>query len=173
MTDSIYTIPAREVVPGMLVAFVDTGRPMSWVRKTVWLVRPHSHIVDRVEIFLVDGQPDSLCPGSAEEIDVYLPGPSPRELLCSCKSAPCIREPVCGGCRDYRTGNHERHDIDCPVHRLRLRLWPVGATWDGEAWCHVALGWRVFPADLLPADVDAPLNLDEIRAAFCEPEVTP
>jgi hypothetical protein len=167
MTTRIYTIPAREVVPGMLLQNIVGGG--WWPVATVTLTE---YMLDYTQT-APDGEPAGGMTGLRNMVDVTLPGPSPRELLCSCKSAPCIREPVCGGCRDYRTGNHERHDIDCPVHRLRLRLWPVGATWDGEAWCHVALGWRVFPADLLPADVDAPLNLDEIRAAFCEPEVTP
>lgn len=111
------------------------------------------------------------------DVEVTLPGPSPRELLCSC--FPIERLPLSEELRAYGRckGPTEWHDEGCLVRRLRLRLWPVGATWDAErkAWRvehpdsdgHMGVLYRAHDVVKALGHSDCPAW---VRVAFCEPE---
>lgn len=154
MTRRFYTIPAREVVPGM----------------TLLLEGGERFIDERPGMFndMLMEMADAL-----EMVRVRLPGPSPRELLCSCER-PVVPE----SWTDVWLLPPEQHEDSCPVRRMRLRLWPPGCAWDEE------LGWIIPRADggisssVGPGALERTLTSTHpgalaFRAAFCEPEVTP
>lgn len=162
MTERIYRIPAREVVPGMLLSTRD-GKFRDLVTDTM-------RAVDGISMW---GDGWFRCCPPDRTSSVSLPGPSPRELLCTC----CF-EVGCGHmvqasldgwfCEECRIGmgwsleanecNREgqreflqhvgrapgEHDPGCPVApnldpergpiHGGLRLWPVGGTWIAGTW---------------------------------------
>lgn len=146
----IYTVRTRDVVVGMiLVGDVDT-------------------VIDAA---IATDIHSAYEPEYA--IDIRLPGPSPRELLCireCCTGWPHPEQVLKAATRPWA-----EHIDGCPVRRLRLRLWPApnegrAFTWDGERWCTRALS--VSPkhlADLEPGQLLGPLLI----ALFCDPEVMP
>lgn len=167
MTARIYPIPARDVVPGMLLFGDQVVRVQVTCR--------------RVTVFrAVEGRKRPACSSfsiHAEDVEVTLPGWSPRESLCSC----------CGGngcgdaqeVHDHRTAGWRTHRADCPVHRLRLRLWPVGATWEPVGECWLLPISEHASAAVVRVDVERnfapypPKVAAKMRAAFYEPEVQP
>ena len=119
----VITIPAREVVAGMILR--DWGPPHPQVmsvqsrdgdpRSLLWVTE---HGGRRWDI----GRP------AAYLTRVTLPGPSPRELLCECE-ALWHADPMRGPSAIEPTAHPVWHHPDCPVRRLRLRVWP--APWRG------------------------------------------
>jgi len=121
-----YRIPAREVVPGMLYVHADgsgstaitaaerrDGGVLLWWGPT-------------------GGWTEVDC-----EVTVQLPGPSPRELACTCRARG-----------DFWKAAY--HDTGCPVAPIpgrhggmRLRLWP--APWRGVAWRYEGEGAWMSP----------------------------
>lgn len=121
-------------------------------------------------------------------VEVMLSGPSPRQECCApfCKMHDISRD------GDVLHG-WLAHHVLCPVRRLRLRLWPVGATWAGHAW-RIQMappplpepdqsvrfrdpGSACWSLDVMPADLQNGMILHgdaaEVITAFCEPKVQP
>lgn len=150
MTKRTYTIEAREVVPGMLLA--GDEKPITKV-----------DVSCTVRIICGDMFWDMA---DNAIVDVRLPGPSPRELLCS---------PLCPLCELSRDGNvlhgWQAHRDFCPVRRLRLRLWPIRATSHMDAYWIVGGCSVVYPRDVL-ADFwsFSVSDAQRLREAFCEEE---
>lgn len=168
MSDRIYTIPAREVVAGMLYHTSD----QQWQRVLV-----ARRVNNRVRI-AHDG-PGVIAVHADCTLPIGLPGPSPRKPLCSCHRSPNVPPTTV---EPLRVLPWVEHDDDCPVRRLRLRLWPVGARWDEDLRCYqldADVGYpqkiRCYVSGYAIAEnfagYDLPLR-DHVRAAFCEPEVT-
>lgn len=164
MSNRIYTIPAREVVPGLLWVVDSVPRPVTAVRLSADNRADIAWRSDKWGIDLTSTvQPDT-------ELCIQLPGPSPRELLCDCWPGPDDR---------LFSDPWAQHPYDCPVHDLRLRLWPVGATWNSELECwSVPLPGHAVPQHIWPnllAPMLEPLaaNYEGMVSAFCEPEVRP
>src|SRR5690606_8648762 len=122
-------------------------------------------------------------------MEVTLPGPSPRELLCSCLESDEWRErvralyPAPEGDWLAIVPPLEHRDV-CPVRRMRLRLWPMGATWrpyDGHDSSGTGGWWIMGEAHQMIDLYDLRDNFEgwippfaaKFRDAFCEPEVQP
>lgn len=191
MTAPVFTIPARLVGEGMILA--SDGRAISRVQcdPSGPLRRLHMAIP---EAFDPDAQmPEITAYDYSHDapVDVTLPGPSPRELLCECQYRADAHQRLCCDAffpsRKSRVHvlceSPERHAAGCPVRRRWLRLWPVGATWSSAkaaAWI-VWLGKLTFA--VTPEDVRNDFAgwqdfdgwdramVDDLRAAFCEPKV--
>lgn len=188
MSHRIYTIPAREVVAGMAV--------VNAVQRHCQVTSITAEEDGSGHLRILGPAVDWSLPGDAM-LSVSLLGPSPRELLCECDVpfASCwwsggysdsygveVRCEVhgvveqreenqdYGPCEAAKADRPECHDVGCPVYRLRLRLWPVGATWVDGMWLvplpnggvHIspdlAVSWLIDRGDLAVT----------LRAAFCE-----
>jgi hypothetical protein len=179
--DRVYTIPAREVVPRMLLEF-PVGAQWEW--EPVAYLRACRSLVNGKpcwEAFSLRGYrgsgPVLLDPDAM--VDVRLPdnAKSPRELLCSCRTRVPFVAPDA-----IRTLPWREHAKSCPVRKLRLRLWPDALngepwTWDpGEGEDQHEMGWWAGDEFVAVAEIrhgwsdGMRLNVAEIRAAFCEPE---
>lgn len=148
-----YRIPAREVVPRMLL------RVTSAYLWPVLAVGRHDDGTPWLEVDRGDYEPRRYGFRSDEVVTVELPGPSPRELACTCCPVLCsecldlgaLTPKTAGvigkdcertGCRGrYRkarvSGAEPLRHGDCPVAEVPgrhggMRLWP--APWGGEAW---------------------------------------
>lgn len=160
--DSVYTIPARTVVPGMLlplfrgarVLVVADSLPASLDGKT-------SAMAGIVSIETMGG--DHVWCEPEAMIDIMIPGPSPRELLCSCSS-----EYIGGPQRSDRPALHE---LDCPVRNLRLRLWPVHGLdfFDGFYRLSQPVNARVDRTEIAGLEWLYPDRQAFVRSVFCEP----
>lgn len=162
----IYSILACEVVPKMLVRDMLIGISREWVP----VDRCYTYGLKRVIVFGGTPKPGTspwsyvLLP--TDLIDVQLPGLSPR-LLCSCCNGD-----GCGDTQevhDYQTAPWHKHSKHCLVYYLRLRLWPVGTSWDPISKCWLLGSIAVSRADVKRAFAPyLPSDARVLRAAFCE-----
>ena len=179
----VITIPAREVVAGMLLH--DRGEA-----RVVLSVAPTEGAEHRLTILCRDalldrmGIPYSLASLPDWDLAVTLLGPSPREMLCTCGWHS--RRVVFAGKVQVAELPLQMHDIDCPVRRLRLRVWPAPVNGVPWAWGTIDVpenqrsGWvndaaRVFATPSLLISMLADEESPE-RASFClpaDPEVQP
>src|SRR5690606_8019212 len=131
-----YRVRARDVVPGMLVQGQAVTR--------VW--RDADDPPDMVRGKLGDGHLGGFKFRADTLVEVQLPGPSPRELCCTCSTewstleqharlTPCS---VTEAARAFKTRTPHDHASTCPVAPTArhggMRLWPVGATSYDAKW---------------------------------------
>jgi hypothetical protein len=139
-----YRVPAREVVPGMLLAG----------RRIASLVAAPQRTWPTAMRLTTDPGGSGLCE-AGEEIDIQLAGPSPRELACACWEDALQHDDEYrwedevilqrgAECAEYAqrraelaTDHPGDHAPDCPVAPVQgrhggMRLWP--APWRGKAW---------------------------------------
>lgn len=176
-TRPIYRIPAREVVPGMILC----------CREFCWPVTAVGH--GWLEVLNED--PRRFVIRKAGVATVQLPGPSPRELACTCcvihlaAALDARGRPADAGPEDaIRLMAVADHQSDCPVAPVPgkhggLRLWP--APWRGQSWQWTEYGgwvalderrtagiFPVYTEDLM-ADPSAPGAGDVILQCFYLP----
>lgn len=136
MTAHIYTILARDVVPGMLHCTRDG--------KFRELVTGVARAADGISMW---GNGWFRCCPLDSTTYVSLPGPSPRELLCTCASyLPWAPNPGDPPTDHWNRERWPECSDPCPVApnldpkrgavRGGLRLWPVGGK-------RIGLGWSV------------------------------
>lgn len=193
MSDQIYTIKARKVVPGMQYSCQSLRAPRTdddyntipaieyresddWARGTG---QPNAGPIHDVG-FKTDGTMVVWGTGG-DPVCVRLPGPSPRELLCTCthyvlharsEVPPAGHLPRCPV-----APNADR--VQGPIHG-GLRLWPVGGTaWGGPSWGWHLPGGRAVSASVLhnirtmmPDEPDA-AYFEGLLVALFEPPTIP
>lgn len=168
-----HTIPACEVVPGMLLApgwnIVDVRRDAGELL-IAWRDRDVG---------------DALHYEADEHLVIRLPGPSPRDLCCSCKDRDIV---IYQGERDdTATLDPQHHAAGCPVAPVTgvhggIRLWP--APFKGAAWRYDTdeIGWcveterrkmRVWPEHLRKIDELRPGYRDMVLERFFLPPTAP
>lgn len=172
---TMHKIPAREVVPGMLVGWPRTASLDRYLVTDVKTL-PETGIT-----WLEMVRETGYAFASRQMVTVSLPGPSPRQLLCTCAYA------IANGVWSRPPRQHATHCLVAPnldpvlgaVHGGVL-LWPVGAKWGGSCWgwdmdnfsCSVERLQRILSGQW--HDKPAPgWEQDRALRAFCHPPHIP